>query len=83
MALVFFKIPKPRRFSYKPLYYDLAGEEQSAMKRSPSADNRERFRKEIRHRWKKKEIGQRKSRGNTALIIVMALIVTLLYFIFR
>lgn len=56
MNIVFFKkLPKPRRFNYKPMYYDPDKEEAEQRKKALNSlqdgDPRERMRSEIRRKW--------------------------------
>lgn len=56
MNIVFFRRPKPRQFTYRPVYYDPVKEESEERKKrlglSGDDDPKERFRANMRQNWK-------------------------------
>jgi uncharacterized membrane protein YvbJ len=83
MAFVFFRIPKPRKFGYKPLFYNESGDRNKTddNKMEVSAD-RDRLKKELHQRWSKKDAVRRKNQGWAALMITLVLIIVLIYLVF-
>lgn len=87
MALVFFRSPKPKRFEYKPLYYDQERDELEERKRElgliSEGDSQARLRAEIRRKWKR---GAAKPRSSSAsylrTLIYLFIVVISVYVIF-
>jgi hypothetical protein len=87
MRLVFFKRHKPRRFDYKPIYYDPVQEELDERKKELDAisegDPRARLKAEIRRKWHRRDEGTGSSTYKGIRIIVYFFIAILsIYYIF-
>lgn len=93
MKIVFFKRPKPKKFSYRPRYWDPEQEEFERRKRlldgddSTDGDNRERqsdLKHEIDMRWRRRHATDNEGRSNPWMkIFIYALIIFFgIYFIF-
>jgi len=85
MGLVFFNRPKPRRFDYKPVYYDQEKEELEERKKElgklSEGDPHARLKADIRRRWHRG--GERKTSERVIRsIFYMLIIILATYFIF-
>lgn len=87
MKLIGIKTPKPRQFSYKPVFFDPEKEEREKLQKQVGEESDivtegSRLKEKLERSWRVKEkiAAQRKSRLN--LLIAIFIIVLLLYFIF-
>ncbi|MEJ5303093.1 MAG: hypothetical protein HPY80_07260 [Bacteroidales bacterium] len=77
MRLKFLHTPKPKGYSYQPVYYNPDEEKQNNEK---PVEETSKFRREMDSRWR---AHRRKNRANTLQLMVYLLIILgLLYFIF-
>ncbi len=86
MALTFFKIPRNKKFNYRPVYYDQKKEErekrQKAALEEDSGDYEKALRDRLQMRWKRTS-GVRSRRASTQrLLIIFVVMFLLLYLIF-
>jgi len=86
MKLVGFKTVKPRKFSYKPMFFDQEKEEfanrlHQAMQGGNDPDN-EALRMKMQKSWRLREKQEKKRAGIRNLLIALFLIILLIYFIF-
>jgi hypothetical protein len=78
MKFAFFTQKKPRKFNYKPIYYDPAKEEAEERKKLRESgqgdDHRERMRAEIKRRWRteKTEVDKRDTVFRIFFYIIIA-----------
>ncbi|MDP2424696.1 MAG: hypothetical protein U1C46_02475 [Bacteroidales bacterium] len=87
MKITFFKTQKPKTFSYRPLYYNQRKEELEKIRQavqgeseSPSA---ERMRVQLHRSWHtRRERSQRNKVTTRKLLIYLAALVLLIYFLF-
>lgn len=87
MKLIGFKTIKPRKFSYKPLFYNPEQEEfEKRLHRARLSDQadpeHEVLRMKMQQSWKLKEQREKKRAGIRNLLIALFLIILLIYFIF-
>lgn len=88
MKLVSFRTPKPRQFSYKPLYYNPEKEEAEKLKAASEkieneADRSKRIAMQYERTRAAKEEKSKVQRQNTRnILIAIFLIAMILYFIF-
>lgn len=87
MKLIGIRTPKPRKYSYKPLYYDPVKEAQeSRFKESGFGDNQPggelRMRMQLRMNRKKLEERLRKRSRMMSILFSLLLLLLILYFIF-
>ncbi|NOY51070.1 MAG: hypothetical protein GXO88_10985 [Chlorobi bacterium] len=87
MKFTTFKTPKPKRFSYRPRYYDKAKEERERRKAEmgyeSSLGHNDSLRSRISVRWGKDD--EKETKSKTAIfyyLIYAALIIGSIYFIF-
>lgn len=85
MKITFFRTPKPRQFKYPPRYYDEEKERWEQRKRelglsSEKAD----FRSQVSTNWRrmKKHDQQRKKTAGISVVVYLAIVAMLIYFIF-
>ncbi|OYT12815.1 MAG: hypothetical protein B6I19_08280 [Bacteroidetes bacterium 4572_114] len=85
MKIVFFKTPKPKQFDYKPRYYDEEKERKEKrrkeMEQSGQGDT-SFMRSEIDRRWRTIDRKNRNKARGINLLIYLAIIALLVYFIF-
>ncbi len=85
MKIVFFKTPKPKQFDYKPRYYDEEKERKEKrrkeMEQSGQGDT-SFMRSEIDRRWRTIDNKNRNKARGINLLIYLAIIALLVYFIF-
>jgi len=88
MKLIGFRTPKPRKFSYKPLYYDPVKEEQEKLKARTEnvsggmPDNELRMRMRLRMNRKKLDERIRKRSRMMSILFTLLLLLMVLYYIF-
>ncbi len=86
MALTFFKIPRNKKYSYKPVYYDPKKEEREKLHKSAIEEDSENYEKALRERmqmrWKRSSGGRSRRASNQRLIIIFVIMFLLLYLIF-
>lgn len=88
MRISFFKTSKPKRFDYKPLYYDPKKDNANKNDSTSSIENnyKSEFRAKLEDSW---AIGNRRTRQNRgfisqkSLIIYIAIALMLLYFMLK
>ncbi len=86
MKIVAFHTPKPRQFSYKPLYYDQRKEELEELKKKYSGEKSESgvspdFREKLRNSWRVKE-KKTGSISKITLLVYLVLVALIIYYIF-
>lgn len=87
MKVVFFRIPKPKRFAYPPRYYDEEKERREQRKKelgiSPTGEKLD-FESNIRANWKrfKKVDKQRQQKAKMSVMIYLIIAALLIYFVF-
>ena len=87
MSLFFTRRPKPRKYDYKPVYYDAEKEEMEERKKEleeiREGDPRARLKSEMRRKWHKR--GENKDKSSSAIrtiiyLTIFGLSVYLLFF---
>ncbi len=85
MQIVFFRRPKPKQFDYKPRYYDEEKERKEKrrkeLEQSGSGDT-SFMKSEINWRWRRIDKKNRGKARGINLLIALAIIALLVYFIF-
>jgi len=86
MKIFLVRTPKPRRFHFKPRYYD---EEKEELKRRKMElgiiddnDPELRLRAEMRRKWRNEKRTSRKRTDLQRMIVFVVIILILIYFIF-
>jgi len=83
MGFVFFKIPKAKKFQYRPLVYKGGISENIADGKGLKSNvDRTEFERELNEKWRRKNSIKRKSKGLTTLLFLVLLILVLLWIIF-
>jgi len=87
MKIVFFRIPKPKQFSYPPRYYDEEKERREQRKRElglTSDGTKVDFRSQVGTSWKRlrKSDSNRQKKANMSVIIYLLIVAMLVYLIF-
>lgn len=88
MALIGFRTPKPRKFDYKPLFYNKADDEfegklKKVMEGSPEEGDSGDLRQKMEQSWKRRRNTESRTVKNMrGLAIAIALVFLLLYLIF-
>jgi len=88
MKISFVKTGKPKLFSYRPLYYNERKEELEKIKKSveaeSSADTSERMRIRLERSWRERQDRKRQkiSTSNIRLLVYLAALAMLIYFMF-
>ncbi len=87
MKIVFFRIPKPKQFSYPPRYYDEGKERREQRKRELgiSTDGKKAdFKSQVGTNWRRlrKSDTSRQKKANISVIIYLLIVAMLVYFIF-
>jgi hypothetical protein len=87
MKIVFFKIPKPKQFSYPPRYYDEDKERREQRKRElglTSDGTKINFRSQVGTSWKRlrKSESSRQKKANMSMFFYLLIVAILIYFIF-
>ncbi|MFC2100474.1 hypothetical protein ACFLRZ_01450 [Bacteroidota bacterium] len=86
MNIVFFKRPQPKRFDYKPLYYDERKDELEQRKKkfeiTDNEEKKEAIKSEIHYRW---GLHRKASKGKgsvTTMIFYIVAMVILIMFVY-
>ena len=87
MKIVFFKIPKPKRFAYPPRYYN---EEKERLERRKKELDRYSngknldFETNVRENWKRfrKSDKDRQKKANMSVLMYLIIAAILIYFVF-
>jgi len=87
MKIVFFKIPKPKRFAYPPRYYDEEKERLERRKKElgiSSDGEKLDFETNVRENWKRfrKSDKDRQQKANMSVFIYLVIAALLIYFVF-
>ncbi len=86
MALTFFRIPRNKKFNYKPVYYDQKKEERKKREKAAleedSGDYEKALRERMQMRWKRTSGKRTRSASNQRLVIIFIVMFLLLYLIF-
>ncbi len=86
MALTFFKIPRNKKYNYRPVYYDKKKEEREKREKAVSEDDpdayTDAFRDRLELRWKRNSLARSRKASNQRLIIILVVMFLLLYLIF-
>ncbi len=86
MKIVFFHTPKPKKFEYKPLYYDTEKEEREQRRKElglegESSDHKSFFRGELQKKWRNGgKVNNKKSRLRS--VIYLGILLMAIYYIF-
>ncbi|MCP4552776.1 MAG: hypothetical protein GY834_12215 [Bacteroidetes bacterium] len=86
MKIVFFHTPKPKKFEYKPLYYDTEKEEREQRRKElglegESSDHKSFFRGELQKKWRSGgKVNNKKSRLRS--MIYLGILLMAIYYIF-
>ncbi|HNV49319.1 MAG: hypothetical protein WBH71_01025 [Bacteroidales bacterium] len=85
MRIVFFKRPKPKRFEYKPRYWDEEKERLEERKKHLGEESSERntLIRDINLHWRKIDRRNRNKAKSINLVVYLFIILLLLYFIFK
>lgn len=89
MKLIGFRTPKPRKFSYKPLFYDPVKEARDEMISKANPENEKlhasELRMKMRLRMNRKALDERLRKRSRLMSIMFTLLLMLmiLYFIFK
>ena len=86
MALTFFKIPRNKKYEYRPVYYDKKKEEREKREKAVSSDDPDAYadalRDKLHMRWKRTAGERTRKASNQRLIIIFVVMFLLLYIIF-
>jgi len=87
MKIVFFRIPKPKQFSYPPRYYDEEKERREQRKRElglTTDGTKTDFRSQVGTNWRRlrKSDSNRQKKANISVIIYLLIVAMLVYLIF-
>lgn len=85
MQIVFFKTAKPRRFDYKPRYYDEEKERMEELRRISNGEGEQRkadLKTEISRRWHTADRKNRNTARGINLFVYLLIAVLLVYFVF-
>ena len=86
MKIVFFRTPKPKRFSYPPRYYNEEKErwEQRKKELGLSGEGKTDFSSRISSNWKRirRSDRTRKRKAEMSVLIYLFIVAILIYFIF-
>ena len=87
MKIVFFKIPKPKRFNYPPRYYDEEKERREQRRRELGiGENGSKvdFKSQVGTSWRRlrKTDKGRQKKANMSVIIYLLIVAMLIYFVF-
>jgi hypothetical protein len=85
MQIVFFKRTQPRKFDYKPRYYDEEEERREELRRKSegtSAGGSSDLRMEISRRWRTADRKNRKTAKGINLLVYLVIVALLVYFVF-
>ncbi|MFW5975084.1 MAG: hypothetical protein ACOCQ6_02655 [Bacteroidota bacterium] len=81
MKIVMFKTRKPRKFIYRPRYFDPEKEAMEERRRARElrlSDSSEKLREEMTRKWHRKA----KRKSNTTMLVYIVILVLLLYLVF-
>ncbi len=86
MALTFFKIPRNKKYNYRPVYYDKKKEEKEKRNKAVSEDDPEAYAAALKDkldlRWKRTAGAKSRKASNQRVIIILVVMFLLLYIIF-
>ncbi len=86
MALTFFKLPKHKRYNYKPVYWDKAKEEREKRMKAAVEENHEDYASALRDRlemrWKRNTTAASRKNANMRLVVILFVIFMVVYFLF-
>ena len=86
MKFIFFHIPKPKKFDYKPLYYDKEKDEREQRKRelgiTDSNNKTTLFRGNLQKRWKKDRATQKRQQSKMRFLIYLLILFLTVYLFF-
>jgi hypothetical protein len=87
MKLVFFRIPKPKQFSYPPRYYDEEKERQELRKRElglAGDGTKIDFRTQVGATWRRlrKIDSKRQKKAQMSVVVYLLIVAMLIYLIF-
>ncbi len=86
MALTFFKIPRNKKYNYRPVYYDKKKEEREKRNKAVSEDDPEAYAAALKDRldlrWKRTAGARSRKASNQRLILILVVMFLLLYIIF-
>jgi len=86
MKLVFFRTPKPRRFDYKPLYYDKEKEEREQRKKElgiiDSTDHMDKFKADLQRKWRYERQAKKQRTSELRTVIYVMIVGFFVYLIF-
>jgi hypothetical protein len=85
MQIVFFKSNKPKRFDYKPRYYDEEKERREELRRKSegtSTGGSSDLRLEISRRWRTADRKNRRTAKGINLLVYLVIATLLVYFVF-
>jgi type VI protein secretion system component VasF len=85
MQIVFFKRTQPRRFDYKPRYYDEEKERREELRRKSedaSPGGSSDLRLEISRRWRTADRKNRRTAKGINLLVYLVIAALLVYFVF-
>ncbi len=86
MALTFFKIPRNKKYEYRPVYYDKKKEERKKREKAVSQDDPDAYaaalRDRLNTRWKRTSGERSRKASNQRLIIIFVVMFLLLYIVF-
>ncbi len=86
MKFIFFHIPKPKKFDYKPLYYDKEKDEREQRKRelgiTDSSNKTSFMRGELQNRWRKDRTTQKRQQSKMRFLIYLLILFLTVYLFF-
>ncbi len=86
MALTFFKIPRNKKFNYRPVYYDQKKEEREKRMKAALEEETGDYEKALRERmqlqWKRTAGARSRRASNQRLVIIFVVIALLFYLVF-
>ncbi len=87
MKVVFFKIPKPKRFKYPPRYYDEEKERRGRRRKELGIGengSKADFKSQVGTSWKRlrKTDKGRQKKANMSVIIYLLIVAMVIYFVF-
>ena len=86
MALTFFKIPRNKKYNYRPVFYDKKKEEREKRNKAVSENDPEAYAAALKDkldlRWKRTAGARSRKASNQRLVIILVVMFLLLYIIF-
>lgn len=86
MALTFFKVPRNKKFNYRPVFYDQKKEEREKRQKAALEEDGGDYEKALRDRmqlqWKRSSGARARRSSNQRLIIIFIVIFLLFYLVF-